>query len=631
MMKFQDLEVQEDSLQIRHSNEDISCPSEYLKSKNNLSEIRTEEAKKAARNNLDIRWGTLEGSPLENKQLEGTLKDVDNKVESNYEELLKRLQGKSDKSRASTDPFVFAGEIQSTAELNGGIDPDITFNTLLDSMHANNTESDYDRFTGIFRINYGGSYITVINIPISYIKGTWSQTIEGTVNYNPEKGFVRSNTFRIFRRNYDNEWSDPVKFMDSEQGDALQKSIEDLQLSDEQITQTVADIQEVDVEVLLSHYTWEDKGILFKDTNNSEEIQGEAFNLLVGNDVGYYKFRVQTRSSTFDEYKVIKSNIGSSKFWALKNGITGYVQQNSSSGFKFYDTEKPTSEQILALQKNIPSDYTPNVDAALTMPNAVGGISKGTSAADLSGKTFSQLFDDLLFPTINPTFTTPSATIKFSNYSTTQEVGAIGPAESNFATSYNAGAITLNGTKQANRGGTQDTANSFIYVNGDVTNKTLPTKVILGNTTFKYRAAYAKGPQPKDNKGNNYLTPLAAGTVDSSAITLNGTYPWYASTNDATAENPVVKQTLVAWSTDSMSTGQFTVQPSGTLPQVFKLPRQLKTLQLKNALNGAMETIGTSDYTETTETINIGGIDVTYYVYTYNGSTRGSVTLLANF
>lgn len=44
-----------------------------------------------------------------------------------------------------------------------------------------------------------------------------------------------------------------------------------------------------------------------------------------------------------------------------------------------------------------------------------------------------------------------------------------------------------------------------------------------------------------------------------------------------------------------------------------------------------METIGTSDYTETTETINIGGIDVTYYVYTYNGSTRGSVTLLANF
>jgi hypothetical protein len=37
------------------------------------------------------------------------------------------------------------------------------------------------------------------------------------------------------------------------------------------------------------------------------------------------------------------------------------------------------------------------------------------------------------------------------------------------------------------------------------------------------------------------------------------------------------------------------------------------------------------DYTESTETINIGGTDRTYYVYTYSGSTRGSVTLLAKF
>ena len=82
-----------------------------------------------------------------------------------------------------------------------------------------------------------------------------------------------------------------------------------------------------------------------------------------------------------------------------------------------------------------------------------------------------------------------------------------------------------------------------------------------------------------------------------------------------------------------MSTGQFTVQPSGTLPQVFKLPRKLHTLQLKNALNGQMETVSdvSKDYTESTETINIGGTNVTYYVYTYKGSTRGSVTLLAKF
>lgn len=283
------------------------------------------------------------------------------------------------------------------------------------------------------------------------------------------------------------------------------------------------------------------------------------------------------------------------------------------------------------------SEYESNIeDKTLAMPKDVGGFAKGTTISALEGKTYNEMFDDLLFPTVNPSFTKPSASIAFkSSYSSTQEVGATGPTASDFTVGYNAGAITLNGTKQANRGGAQDTANSFIYVNGSASNKTLPSKVTLGSTTFKYRAAFAAGPQPKNNKGGDYSTPLAAGTVDSSAVTLNGTYPWFASTSSATSTNPVVKQSLVAWNATAgnMSTGQFTVQPSGTLPQVFKLPRQIKTLQLKNALNGQMEDVANiaTDYTESTETINIGGTDVTYYVYTYKGSTRGSVTLLAKF
>lgn len=202
-----------------------------------------------------------------------------------------------------------------------------------------------------------------------------------------------------------------------------------------------------------------------------------------------------------------------------------------------------TTEEIAAAS----SDYESNIeDKTLVMPSAVGGIAKGTKVSDLEGKTYAEIIDALLFPTVNPTFTAPTATIKFNNYATTQEVGAVGPTEANFTVGYNAGEITLNGVKQANRGGSQDTANSFIYVNGDAANKTLPATVTLGNTTFKYRAAYTEGPQPKDNKGNDYSTSLAAGHVDSSSITVNGTYPWYASTSAATAQNPVVKQALIA-------------------------------------------------------------------------------------
>lgn len=41
--------------------------------------------------------------------------------------------------------------------------------------------------------------------------------------------------------------------------------------------------------------------------------------------------------------------------------------------------------------------------------NALGGIPAGTTVAQLKNKTFSQLFDELIFPTVNPTFVNPTA------------------------------------------------------------------------------------------------------------------------------------------------------------------------------------------------------------------------------
>ena len=270
-------------------------------------------------------------------------------------------------------------------------------------------------------------------------------------------------------------------------------------------------------------------------------------------------------------------------------------------------------------------------DKTIAMTSAYGDFVKGTTVAQLEGKTYDELFDGILFPTVNPTFSAPSASIKFNGYSSTQEVGATAPGEGNFTVSFNAGAINLNGSKQANRAGAQDLENSYIYIGSQ--NKELPEIVALGSTSYYYHAAYAEGPQPKNNKGVDYSTPLAAGSVNSSAVSVNGTLPWFASTSAASAENPVIKQELVAWNSTvgNMATPKFEVQPSGTLPQVFKLPRQLKTLQMLNTVSGNMETIGTSAYTETKENININGTDYEYFVYTYKGEDRGSVTLIAKF
>ena len=272
-------------------------------------------------------------------------------------------------------------------------------------------------------------------------------------------------------------------------------------------------------------------------------------------------------------------------------------------------------------------------DKELTTPSAVGGIAQGTKVSDLEGKTFAEMFDDLLFPTVNPTFTAPSASIAFKSYSSTQEIGAAGPTSANFTTGYNAGAITLNGTKQADRGGSHNTESSFIYVNGSASNKTLPSTVALGSTTFKYRAAYGEGPQPKNNKGGNYDSPLEAGTVDSSQITLNGTYPWYATT--ATA-GTLTKQSLIAWNATagkmSTSSNGFEVKPhTAAAPQMFKIPRQVSSIQIYNSFAGKWESDKVSNWDESTSSETINGNTRTYYTYTYNGDARGAVKLIVKF
>lgn len=262
----------------------------------------------------------------------------------------------------------------------------------------------------------------------------------------------------------------------------------------------------------------------------------------------------------------------------------------------------------------------------MPMPYDVGGIPAGTTVAELDGRSKDAILDDLLFPTVNPTFIAPSASLALKDYPAIVEVGTQAPSVASFATGFDSGAIMILDSKQNDRAGALDVSQSFIYADAD---HAMPPIVPEGNTEYRYRAVYAEGPLPKDNKGNDFGTPLPAGSVDSPKIIVNGTYPWYASTTAATSENPVVKQSLVAWNATagSMSTGNFTLQPSGTLPQVFLLPRQIKSLRMLNTISNQMEAVSLDTYAETEEQVN----GRRYYRYTYSGAARGMVTLRATF
>lgn len=236
----------------------------------------------------------------------------------------------------------------------------------------------------------------------------------------------------------------------------------------------------------------------------------------------------------------------------------------------------------------------------LAMPNSVGGISAGTTANSLKNKTMTQLLDDLLFPTIYPTYVAPYCTISKSS-PTVFEVGSAAPQVSSFTTTFNRGNIYLNGVEQNPRAGELIPSSSYIYHTSDTeANKTLPSTVALGNTIYYYKAAYSQGPAPLDNKGNAYAG-LAQGTVTSNtretnhpntnkSVTINGTYPWFASTGKP---GEYAKQGLVAWSNTagSMSTGSFTVKAQAKdatedYRQTFILPREAQTIEVLNTLSG---------------------------------------------
>lgn len=275
--------------------------------------------------------------------------------------------------------------------------------------------------------------------------------------------------------------------------------------------------------------------------------------------------------------------------------------------------------------------YKSTLSDDIATVNALGGIPAGTTVAQLKNKTFSQLFDELIFPTVNPTFEAPIAYLSLKSTSTPiiQEVGTTGasvPDEASFATGYNPGAIKIAGVKKQNRGGSLKPNESFIYINNEPAIKQFPTEIPEGSIIYKYRAAYAQGPQPLDSKGNNYQTPLPAGTVDSAAITINGVYPYFTNNdnNEAFAK-------LELTTSNTLSAVKFKAE--GPNKHTFKLPVKytLTKVELLNTLSGKYENYSIDKFTKTTENIKVQGKQVSYAVYTrndagFNGESTFNIT-----
>lgn len=288
--------------------------------------------------------------------------------------------------------------------------------------------------------------------------------------------------------------------------------------------------------------------------------------------------------------------------------------------------------------------YESAMDDALTTPEKIGGLAKGTTAESLKAKTISQILDDILFEDVQPTVQNPSASISLKSGFASNgvyEVGAAAPQNpANFTTGFNRGTVTCPGRPNQNRAGELQSESSFIYYDNVASNTELPATIKLGATTYKYRAAYAEGDTLLTSKGNKASispNPLTAGTVDSPAVTINGTYPYFCNgaqaSENANAEAelsevaPDTKLTLKTWTTTQIY-AKFASEASTGTRLVFKYPaqKQVTAVEFLNTVSGKFEAF-TGYTTSDAGNMQVQGQQVAYKQLTTTGALSGALKM----
>ncbi|MCH5166939.1 MAG: hypothetical protein J1F35_03515 [Erysipelotrichales bacterium] len=295
--------------------------------------------------------------------------------------------------------------------------------------------------------------------------------------------------------------------------------------------------------------------------------------------------------------------------------------------------------------------FTPLSPLALTMPEAVGDLEKGTTSASLNGKPLSEILDSILFKTIYPTVTNPSLKITgsptatqepnttiWSGYNYTFDKGTVVVDDGVTASIDYVGGIDGTPTYQVKYTLGATNATDFpIWNAGDkptaVTDgaPTAVTRYEVGQYQYRVSIDYLAGPTMKTSKGattnpmkttnaGSVINPHPAGSLTSSyGCTINVTLPVFIDSGSG-----YVKQALKTWGAWTF-TG---IQMSGTTaaaPIKIKTPRSLKSANSYNEVSSKYDVAQLSNFTKTQITEEINGVEYIYFEYVWTGGAAGAV------
>jgi len=263
---------------------------------------------------------------------------------------------------------------------------------------------------------------------------------------------------------------------------------------------------------------------------------------------------------------------------------------------------------------NFPNDDNPSIASGTTFSN----------------KTFQEMMDLMLYPTLNPTLTAPSSTFTISP-SGLKEIGEV-ISTITLSSTFSKGSIS---PAYGTTGFRSGDPNTYVYTGTGTSNNSSTSltdtetvssyTVTQGANSWTGKVSYDAGPQPLDSDGGNFNSPLPAGDTSTITRTITGVYPVFATTSTI---GTLTKQSLQVMTTYIQVS--MVAETGNGDKQTIDIPNDwsaVTDIQQLNTLSGEYESVGLSSFTTSATTQTVQGSSVNYTKYTYNGAQIGARTL----
>lgn len=284
--------------------------------------------------------------------------------------------------------------------------------------------------------------------------------------------------------------------------------------------------------------------------------------------------------------------------------FTSGLTANTISAATYLNLPISANTGIDLISNKLYTIYNTLLDGSLQMNQNVGGLPSGTTVSQLTGKTFVQLFDDILFPTVLPTYTIPTITMTGPSSQTLEIGSTYSPNISLFGIENDASGFTqlrifrngsvLSTYTTLTQSSETNVPNQFGFSNPNSPNLRFtinPTPYsesyvipnpVAGNTstsTYYGDGNYTAGLPKLNNKGQTDVrtalvrsvnAPQAASTgFQTSTFTITGIYPYFWGTSATLPTSLSIANSISAGTANKVLS-----QASGTLSIPFNVSGQ---------------------------------------------------------